>query len=82
MHFKDKKTKSMSWRTVWNHCDTEFSPPVNNDAIKLSSELIYLFILGMFNHLRISEFIIPALRLECAYRSSEQAKVIYLLIRL
>ena len=53
MHFKDKKTKSM-----WKHAALalavmlESFPPVNNDAVKLSSELIYLFILGMFHHLK------------------------------
>ena len=50
MHFKDKKTKS-ELVYLWHCMFVPSFPPVNNDAVKLSSELIYLFILGTNLHI-------------------------------
>ena len=50
---------------------------VNNDAVKLSSELIYLFVLGKskINIHNGGVCLYVCFHTECAYRSSAQAKV-------
>ena len=65
----------MSRYTLYVNVNPVFSGPlVNNDAVKLSAELLYLFILGNDSAVRFLVSILASLA-ECAYRSSAQAKV-------